>query len=121
VIDDGFAAPRATPSVLASKSGTTVTVKWDGVAGADLYDVVRARLNTLRSSGGDFASSVDLCLADDTKSTFAVDDTVPGSGGAYSYLARAVNCTAEGSYDDGSPQQSGSRDPEIALSAAACP
>jgi hypothetical protein len=118
--DDGFAAPTDRLAMIASKSGLTVTLSWREIAGADRYDVVRGGLSRLRSTLGDFTFATTACVADDTKLTSASDDTDPSSGGLW-YLARGVNCTTAGSYDDPAPPQSGARDNEIEASGVACP
>jgi hypothetical protein len=119
--DDGFASPSARPGVGASKSGTTIAMNWAAVAGADRDDTVRGLMSSLRASAGDFTVATDLCVANDRTSPDASDDasTTPGDG--FWYLVRAVNCTAAGSYDEAPGSQVGSRDAEIAASAAACP
>jgi spore coat protein A len=93
---------------------------WGSVAGATSYDVVRGSLNELRASGGNFASpnATQLCLANDAASTFWVHTESSAAGQGVWYLVRA---RPTGSYDSGTPSQSGSRDAEIVASGNGCP
>jgi len=120
-IDDGFATPVGRPQVSTTKTGTSIGLNWVAIAGADRYDVVRGGVATLKSSSGDFTSSTDLCTGNDQAATNASDAATPGSGDGYWYLVRPLNCTAKGSYDDGSASQQGLRDLEIDASVSACP
>lgn len=90
--------------------------------GAAWHEIVRGSLSLLRGSGGDFAAATLGCTGDDvTGATVVVSgtpDVVPGDG--YWYLARRVNCKGKGTFDLGTAQV-GSRDAEIAASAAVCP
>jgi len=93
---------------------------WANVAGATTYDVVRGSLDTLRSTGGNFASPTvtQLCLANNRTGTDWVHTEAPPAGQGVWYLVRSQ---PGGSYDSGASSQSGSRDPEIAASGNACP
>jgi len=94
---------------------------WSPVIDADGYDVVRGDIGPLVGSGGDFASAVELCLADDHAATSLVDPDIPALGSAVWYAVRATNCGGAASYDSGGPQQFASRDPGIDASPEACP
>ncbi len=116
------AAPSATPALsvagLAQGSGN---VTWSAPADATAYDLVRGDVGTLRSTGGNFTTATQACLASETPRLAREDRPVPAAAAASWYLVRARNCIALGTYDDGAPGQVGTRDAEIAASPAACP
>jgi hypothetical protein len=120
LIDD-VAIPGAVDLLRVSKQEATVDLTWPAAAGATSYDVVKGSLVTLRLSGGDFTTATTSCLADDTAATTATDSDPLGPGEGVWHLVRAANCGGAGTYDSGAPQQSGSRNAEIAASASACP
>jgi spore coat protein A len=91
---------------------------WASVGAAPGYDVVRGSLGTLRSSGGNYASATQACLADNRPDTFWVHAESPSPGEAQWYLVREA---PGGTYDEGVAGQSGSRDAEIASSGNGCP
>jgi hypothetical protein len=97
------------------------TLFWTGVLDATGYDVVRGRLATLRTGGGDFGVAVDACVAHDLPWTVVSEPGVPDAGDGWWYLARPLFPAGHGSYDGEGPGQVGSRDPEIAASPLACP
>ena len=101
-------------------SNTTSRVAWEVLPQATSYDLVRGSLAALRSTNGSFGASTTGCLANDS-TTSAYDDAAPPDDGGSWYLVRANSAAGAGSYDDGSPSQSGSRDPGVAASGAACP
>ena len=115
----GIPVPPAGPT-----SGLSVTgagnLDWAAASGAAGYDVVRGTLSTL-SGGGGFAAATDACVASHTPNTFASDAHVPAEGDADWFLIRATSTCGNGSYDDGTPSQAGSRDAGVAASANACP
>ncbi|HJQ99462.1 MAG TPA: FG-GAP-like repeat-containing protein [Candidatus Polarisedimenticolaceae bacterium] len=118
--DNGFVAPSGAPALATSKSGVTIGLSWPGLGGADRYDVVRGDLGTLRSSAGNFTSSTLACVANDSALLQTSDTTPAGSGGLW-YLARGVNCNANGTYDDPASSQLPGRDAEIGASSSPCP
>ncbi len=121
-IDDGIAPPTSRPAVLAAKSGGIMSLSWTAASDATGYDTVRGSLGTLRSSAGNFATSVDLCIANDQRGASSTDSAAPPAGSGYWYLVRPVNaCSGSGSYDEPIPPQQGLRDAEIAASGLACP
>lgn len=119
LIDDGAGAPGTTQGVTFPSKNS---LAWSAVAGADAYDAVRGRMALLSLSAGDFSTSTEYCLANDTPLTHVPDGQVPVAGDAYFYLTRAVGCGGQrGSYDDASGGQVGLRDMEISAAIAACP
>jgi hypothetical protein len=110
--------PSATPVLSAARSITGVHLSWSPVPGATAYDVVAGSLDDLRTTAGDFTVAADACLAAKTAATSL--ELAGFAGGNTWYLVRAANCGGAGTYDAGATQ-SGSRDAEIAASAAACP
>jgi N-acetylneuraminic acid mutarotase len=121
-IDDNIPAPTTHPVVFGVKNGGSLMYWWVATPDTTAYDVVRGNLGTLRSSGGNFTTSLDTCLVNDIRTEAVTDNTAPGGGAGFWYLVRSVNaCSGLGTYDDTSPPQIGLRDAEIAASSAACP
>jgi hypothetical protein len=118
---DNTALPSGSSALTVAKAGATANLSWSGVAGASSYDATRGVLSRLRTTGGNWASSVDACLANNTLETSVSDPAVPSIGDAWWYLVRGCNCGGGGTYDDGSASQSGPRDGGIAGSGLACP
>ena len=94
------------------------TLGWQVTPGATAYDVVQGSLAQLLVSGGDFASSVDACVANDTPaaSTPALD--APPAGEGFFFLVRPA---PGGTYDETCPAGLASRDAGIGASPLACP
>jgi hypothetical protein len=120
-IDDGFAAPTGRTVETTKKTGTSMDLIWEAIAGADRYDIVRGDIEKLASTLGDYKHATLVCLANDLASKSVTDAAVPAVGDGFWYLVRPVNCNAAGSYDEGSHSQIGLRDLEIASSGVACP
>jgi len=123
LIDNGVVPPGVLTSVTMVKHpGGSADLNWPALAGADTYDAIRGNLGTLRSSHGDFSTSTDACVANDTPATSITDGTVPSSGAGLWYLVRGSNnCGGVGTYDDPPGSKSASRDAGIAASPNACP
>ncbi len=113
--------PPGNPLILDIASDA-VTLSWDPQAGADAYDVVKGDLGLLRSTNGDFGSSILACLEDGGSDTGASDVTAPAPEAGFYYLVRAESVCAEpGTYDSSTPGQAAGRDASIAASPHACP
>ena len=84
------------------------------------FDLVRGSLDLLRSTGGDFAAATLECLADQHTDRFLPYDAIPPVGGEW-FLVREVTRTGNGTYDEMSGSQVGSRDAEIDVSFGGCP
>jgi hypothetical protein len=112
---DGYDGPRPTGhvsglQVLANKSD----LLWDAFPGASVYEIARGNLNALRSTVGNFASSLLNCIENRSVDTLATDAGTPSSGSGIYYLVRYQDaCNNRSTYDSGSPSQIGSRDAEI--------
>ena len=117
---DDAPIPSGVPSLTLSRSGPDALLSWTAVANATGYDIVRGNLATLRSSGGNFATAIDQCVADDRTATSVTAAGVLAAGGGSFFLVRPVSCGGNGTYDTGSASQVGSRDPEIEASPLAC-
>jgi len=106
----------ATMSLIADSDG----LWWSSVTAPGGYDVVRGNLARLKATAGDYSDPTVTvaCPADNHTSTYLglAETLAPGEGRWYLVRPRPA-----GSYDDGDPSQSGSRDPEIALSGNGCP
>jgi hypothetical protein len=103
-------------AISTSKSG------WPhALAGADRYDLVRGSLGLLNSSGGNYTTATQACLANDQAAANYTDSALPPPGGGFFYLVRGTSCGGAGTYDSGAASQIGGRDAEIAASASACP
>jgi len=98
---------------------TPTDLNWSTASGASSYDVIRGTLSVLR--GGGFATATDVCLGNHVADTFLSDTHVPAEGDADWFLIRAFNPCGTGTYDDGTPSQSASREAGIAASPNACP
>jgi hypothetical protein len=61
----------------------TVTVRWDGVVGADFYDVSRGLISSL--DGADYGA----CLSENLTGTTLQDVDLPADGEGFFYLVRA--------------------------------
>jgi len=112
------------PPVPTLATGLTVTrtdLSWPLVAGATGYDIVRGSIATLRSTGGDYATATEACVAANHTGTTLPYADAPGMGEAQWLLVRASNCGGAGTYDSGAPEQIGVRDAEIEAAGASCP
>jgi N-acetylneuraminic acid mutarotase len=113
--------PTAAPTATLSKQPGGAQVSWTAVSGATAYDVVRGGLNVLLDSGGNFASAMQSCLANDQAATSALDAGTPPLNGGFWYLIRGLNCGGVGSYSDTGGVPTDTRDTGIAASVSACP
>ena len=113
--------PAGSSTLSASKQPGTVVFSWTAVPAAAAYDVVRGGLNLLRSSGGNFTTSTQSCLANDQVATSVSDSTTPAAGDGFWYLLRGLSCGGAGTYDEGVGSQIGARDSEIGAAASRCP
>ncbi len=116
------AGPCTTPPLVSPLSvsiATTTLVAWQDIAPATSYDLVSGGLQSLRSSGGNFTSATQRCLARRVSSYLVTDSAVPASGDGFWYLVRGANC-GTGTYDGPGVSQQGFRDAEINASPASC-
>jgi hypothetical protein len=120
-VDEGIPAPAGSPALTGLKLDPSVFFTWAAMPDATSYDVVRGRLSLLRSSGGDFTTTLITCWANDDAETEIEDADPPPPGDGFWYLARSVNCAGAGTYDSGAPSQAGSRDAEIDANPGSCP
>ncbi len=75
------------------------------------FDVVRGDLDTLRITGGDFATAAEACIADDYTEWSIPDPFLPPEPGTGAwYLVRDFNAYADHGYDGGGPGQVRPRD-----------
>jgi hypothetical protein len=103
--------PAGSPALTVAKvGGTTAVLSWTTLAGAQLYDVARGSLSALRTTGS-FTTSANNCLQNDRQPLTVSDAQQPAAGDSYWYVVRALNCTGDGSYNDGT--QAVSRDAGI--------
>ena len=107
--------------LLVEKSGSDTVLSWNSLHGAGRYDVVRGSLETLRTTGGDYALATEGCPANNQLGTSLVFSGAPEAGEGFWSLVRAVNCGGNGTYNSGGPGQVGDRDAEINASGGACP
>jgi hypothetical protein len=114
--------PSDIPSSSFSDDGSgLLSYSWNVVNGATGHDVMSGDINTLRTTGGDFAAATLACLADNYTDTMLRMLPDPPLGEASWLFVRGVNCGGEGTYDSGGAGQGASRDPGLAGSAVACP
>lgn len=117
----GTPRPAEVTGLSVTKSGANTIASWSAVSGATGYDLARGDVAALRTSGGNFTTSTEACVARKQSATSAtVGETVP-AGGAHWLLARAANCAGNGTYDETTGGQSGTRDAAIAASSGNCP
>jgi len=117
--DEGFVTPGPTTGLIIETDKQTM--HWSGVPQADRYDIVKGDLQALRSSGGDFSSTLRSCLEDDSSDTQSRDALEPVSGEGFYYLVRAQRACKSGTFNTEQSGQSGDRDPEIESSPDRCP
>lgn len=121
---DNATIPSATMSSLRVRtvSGTTL-VSWTGITGATGYDVLGGGLNELRTAHGAWATLTQAsCLSNDLAGTsLNAGNTPPPVGDGRFYLVRPMNCGGSGTYDEGVPSQTTSRDAGIQAGGYACP
>ena len=113
------AAPGGASTISVGTSADLVS--WSAITGADTYDLVRGSLSLLASSGGNFTTSLQACVANDQATTSVVDGAQPTVGSGFYYLVRGASCGGAGTYDTVGGNQVGSRDAEIAAAASHCP
>jgi hypothetical protein len=119
VTDEGFAVPAGTTGL--AFEANKHTMGWSGVPVADRYDVVKGDLQALRSSGGDFTSTLTGCLEDNSADTLVDDPLEPVPDQGFYYLVRAQAACKSGTFNSEQAGQIGDRDPEIETSPHACP
>ncbi len=100
--------------------GNVAHLAWGAAARASSFDVVRGSLATLLAARGNFAAATDACLANDLSGAALDDAAVPVPADGFFYLVRAAGCS-NGTFDDVSAGQDGTRDPGIAAAPATCP
>jgi hypothetical protein len=115
------APPAGSSTISAGKQPGTVLFSWTAVPAAAVYDVVRGGLNLLRSSGGNFTTSTQACLANDQEATSVLDPSAPPLSDGFWYLLRGMSCGGAGTYIETVGSQIGSRDSEINASLNTCP
>jgi len=115
------AVPAGATGLIAGKAGgNNVLLSWASLSGASSYDVVQGGLSALRSSGGNFQSATQACVANTTGTSSTAGGT-PSVGDGFWFLVRGRNCGGNGTYDSGALRQVGLRDAEIAASGNDCP
>jgi hypothetical protein len=92
-------------------------ISWCSAPNVGSYDVVRGDLTALIASGGDYASSTEECIANDSPVTAVAHSVDPEPDHGFWFLVRPN----AGSYDSHYPSQATSRDPGIETSGSACP
>jgi len=115
VVDD-VAVPPGTFTLAIDSAAIT----WTAAPGAQAYDVVRGRITTPGVSPFS-AATTDACVAPATASTSVPFTTDPPTGEAWWFVARGRNCGGAGTWDSGSPSQTGSRDAGINAAPLTCP
>jgi hypothetical protein len=122
LVDDGIPPVSGSPSLSVSAPMGVSLVSWTPVPNGQVGDLVRGRLSTLESSGGNYTLSTETCLLDNSSGRTYSEAGVPPLNDGFWYLSRDVNlCSGPGTYDEGSASQVGSRDAEIAASPGPCP
>jgi hypothetical protein len=100
------------------------SLSWTAITGEHKYDVVRGSLQTLQSGQGNFSTSTDLCIANNSVQTSISYGTNPTVGQGFWILVRGTSTGCGGgntSYDISDASQTGSRDAGIAAAPSSCP
>ncbi len=116
---DNSAGPPIGPVALSWTTKTTS--RWNPVTGAGGYDIVSGDIELLRAGAGDFEHSGVACLGDNVTALEMVDSGLPAAAGGFYYLARAMGCGSNGTYDSSGSTQQGSRDAGVDAAMATCP
>ncbi|ANM31291.1 hypothetical protein ABI59_19500 [Acidobacteria bacterium Mor1] len=95
-------------------------LEWTEIVGALGYDVIRGDLDGLLSTGGNFSTSVESCLANDTVNRTWPHGADPLPGAAWFYLVRGELASGALTYDVIGGQVA-PRDASIEASPNACP
>jgi hypothetical protein len=109
----------ALPPVSNLRFLTKDAITWDALNGAQDYDLQKGNLALLRSSSGNFTTSILGCAENDGTDTRSYVPGVP-AGGLYFVVRGVTFACGSGTYDEASGSQIGGRDAEIAAGAA-CP
>ncbi len=117
--DEGFVTPGPAAGLVFGTNKQMIG--WNVVPLADRYDIVKGDLQALRSSGGDFGSTLQACLEDDSPDAQSGDSLNPASGQGFYYLVRAQKACMSGTFNTENPGQTGDRDPGIESSPHRCP
>ncbi|MGH9868293.1 MAG: MopE-related protein, partial [Candidatus Polarisedimenticolia bacterium] len=118
---DGTTDNAAVPTGLAddltvTHSGGVTQISWNAIPGATAYDLVKGSLLNLHSSHGDFRTSTNVCVANNTAATSVQHPIGPAPGAGFYYLVRPLNCGGNGTYDSLDPSQVGLRNAEVIAS-----
>lgn len=116
--DEGFPTPDLITGLLFENNKQIL--KWDLDAVADRFDVMKGDLMNLQTSSGDFASSLNGCLEEDSADAQSSDPDEPGAGGGFYYLVRGQAGCRNGTCNCGQSGQIGDRDSEINASSNKC-
>jgi hypothetical protein len=109
----------ALPPVSNLRFLTKDAITWDALNGAQDYDLQKGNLALLRSSSGNFTTSILGCAENDGTDTRSYVPGVP-AGGLYFVVRGVTFACGSGTYDEPAGSQIGGRDAEIAAGAA-CP
>ncbi|MEW5806737.1 MAG: MopE-related protein [Acidobacteriota bacterium] len=119
-IDEGALPLKVTGLAFLSKNKNTFG--WNAALCGTAYDTVKGDLKLLRSTKGDFSTTVTGCLENDDTDTQATDtNNPPANGEGFYYLTRAVNSYGNGTYNTETAKQIGDRDAEINSDPESCP
>lgn len=87
-VDSGFGTACRPPGIITGLHFAAIdTIMWDADSAAETYNLYRDKLGRITDYGA--------CFKTGLTSPRAVDGELPGPGGAYFYLATAVNRLAE--------------------------
>jgi hypothetical protein len=117
-IDEGFLTPDVITGLFFEMNKQIFN--WNSDTVADRYDVMKGDLMSLRSSNGDFTSSLTGCLEENSADTQSSDSVDPGSDEGFYYLIRGQADCRNGTINCGHPGQIEDRDAEIDSSSNKC-
>ncbi len=117
-VDEGYPIPGYTEGLLFTEDKQIMN--WNGELSADRYDMIKGDLIALRSSSGNFTSSLLSCGEEDSFDTQSFDSIGPNPGEGFYYLIRGQADCKDGTYNTGQSSQSDDRDSEIESSSSTC-
>src|SRR5206468_6307002 len=80
MVDDSIPPVAGSPDLSLTASGGSATISWTALPGGQAGDLVRGRVSSLASSGGNFTVATEICLGNDQASRSVPDGGKPPTG-----------------------------------------
>jgi hypothetical protein len=118
----GSLDPGPFPQTINVSKGTSPTINLTWTT-PTIVDAVRGDLNLLRSNGGNFTTTVEACLANNTVTNSVPDSTAVAGGVGKYYVVRIGDpqCNEQGTWSTGTAQEVAGRNIEVNASIDTCP